>query len=121
MCALAASWSIHCKAQQPISSQESIERGPHSRTVTTVITNSDGSEDTKSYVALASGLHYFEEGIWKETEELFEVFPTGVVARKGPHKVILAPNANTASAVEINCHRQKGCRYLSRYCRKSCG
>jgi hypothetical protein len=56
---------------------------------------------TNSYVELATGLHYQENGQWKETQEKIEVFKGGAVARKGPHKVIFAPNLATVGAIDV--------------------
>lgn len=57
---------------------------------------------THTYTELATGLNYRDaQGNWQETKEEFETVPGWAVARKGPHKVALAYNLNTAGAVAI--------------------
>lgn len=55
----------------------------------------------RRYAELATGLHYWEEGQWKESQELIEGYPGGAVARHGQHKVIFANNLNTAGAIDM--------------------
>jgi hypothetical protein len=56
----------------------------------------------RAYVELAGNLHYKdqENGPWLETKEEFEIFDNGAIARHGPNRVILSPNANTPGAVD---------------------
>ncbi len=67
--------------------------------------NPDGSRSPvvrHRVLELATGKNYLDDqGQWQVTQELFELTPRGAVARFGPHKVILAPNLNTAGAVDI--------------------
>jgi hypothetical protein len=56
---------------------------------------------TKSYVELASGLHYWKDGEWVESKEEIELFQGGAVARNGQHQVIFAPNINSAGAIDL--------------------
>lgn len=74
-----------------------LERGPHHRVVQNVSlhTNAVGQVAlrTNTYTELATGLHYFEAGEWKESREEIELLPgEGAVAAKGPHKVIFPPD-----------------------------
>jgi hypothetical protein len=82
------------------------ERGPHQRTWNKVLTWQDDqgrtvSQTNVAYVELESGMHYWEEGQWTETQELIESYPDGAIARQGPHKVILANNLNTVGAIDL--------------------
>lgn len=81
------------------------ERGPDHRVVWSVRaqTDPDGnvSYRTNSYTELATGMHYQENGEWKETRELIEPIAGGAIARYGPHKVIFAENLNTAGAIDM--------------------
>ncbi|MCU0785602.1 MAG: hypothetical protein MUF81_16475, partial [Verrucomicrobia bacterium] len=55
-----------------------------------------------AYVELATGMHYRDaRGQWQETAEEFKVVPGWAVAHKGPHKVSLAYNLNTAGPVAV--------------------
>lgn len=54
-----------------------------------------------SYVELATGLHFVREGQLVESEEKFEIFNDGLVARNGQHQVILAPTADAAGLVDL--------------------
>jgi hypothetical protein len=75
------------------------ERGPHYKVLERVVPVQldDGTleESTNRYVEIATGLHYWDEGEWRESREEFEVLPTGyAVAAQGQHKVILSPVLN---------------------------
>ncbi len=84
-----------------------LERGPNHRVVRHVTwqTNNVGqiSARTNSYTEIATGLHYQENGVWKETKEEIEILPNGAgaVARQGGHKVIFAPNLNTPEVIDL--------------------
>jgi hypothetical protein len=58
---------------------------------------------TREFVELATGLNHANEatGQYDPSREEWEVFPEGIVARFGQHKVILAHNLNLASAVDV--------------------
>ena len=81
-----------------------VEKGAnHQVWQTTILTTyADGSvvASTNSYTELGTGMHYFEDGIWKDTVPAFELFPDGAIARRGQHQVILAPSPVTVGAVE---------------------
>src|SRR6059036_1215711 len=81
------------------------DRGAHHRTWSRVtqITLPSGRVryETNSYQELAGGMHYLNgQGVWTEAKPLFELFPGGAIARQVQTQVILAPNANTAGAVD---------------------
>lgn len=84
-----------------------LERGPNHRVVRHVTrhTNDVGLvfARTNNYTELATGLHYQENGVWKETKEEIEILPNGAgaVARQGGHKVIFAPNLNTLGVIDL--------------------
>lgn len=68
------------------------ERGPHHRVWNKIIitTNELGEMESATniaYVELATGLHYSQNGQWRDTEEAFTLVPGWALARKGPHKV----------------------------------
>ncbi|MFN3407796.1 MAG: hypothetical protein ACK45B_02270, partial [Limisphaerales bacterium] len=82
------------------------ERGPHHAKYERVIEEIGPNGEVRQrvepgYVELASGLHYWEDGQWKPTEETIEVFAGGAIARKGPHKVIFAHNLATLGAIDL--------------------
>lgn len=91
----------------PASTVSVLERGPNHRRVRQVgwQTNALGtiSVRTNTYTELATGLHYLENGEWKESKEEIEILPNGAgaVARHGGHKVIFAPNLNTEGVIDL--------------------
>lgn len=81
------------------------ERGPnHKQFERTVIeTDPQGNPvawKRPAYTEIVSGMHYWD-GEWKESREIIEPFQNGAVARQGQHKVIFAPNLNTAGAIDL--------------------
>ena len=82
-----------------------LERGPHHRVVAHSRPTSDGSRDPaaaeQSYVELATGMHYWENGRWLESQEVIEASPQGATARRGPHKVAFAANLNSSWAIDF--------------------
>jgi hypothetical protein len=83
------------------------ERGPHHRIwqTATVTVDEDGllSTNLNSYTELATGLHFWDADLdqWLDSVAAFEIFPNGAVAQSTQHKLILAPNPNTADAVDL--------------------
>lgn len=55
---------------------------------------SDGREvpRRRHYTELETGMHYWEDGQWKETREEIEIVADHAVASRGGHKVIFSPN-----------------------------
>ena len=53
------------------------------------------------YVELATGLNYWSNGQWQESQELIESFPGGAIARQGQHQVIFANNLATMGAIDM--------------------
>jgi hypothetical protein len=81
-------------------------RDAHSREWLTVTTVKDPDGQTRkqtrlAYVELATGLHYQENGQWKETQEKIEPSPNGAVALRGPHKLTFAGNLAAPGAIEM--------------------
>ncbi len=56
---------------------------------------------TNSYVELAGGMHYWENGAWHESQALIEPLQDGAIANRGPLKVSFAANLNTRGALSI--------------------
>jgi hypothetical protein len=82
-----------------IVSEQPTELGPHHtlwQTVRRGVTSSGKTYfRTNSYVALETGMHYWEDGQWKDSKEEIEILNGAAVAQKGQHKVIFAANPNT--------------------------
>lgn len=82
-----------------------VERGPHHRVVRTVTRRVTpfGREYfvTNAYTELRTGMHYSDNGEWKESSSAIEVFPGGAIARGGAHQVIWSPNLNVQGAVDM--------------------
>jgi hypothetical protein len=95
---LAIVLSLHGQdpAAQSVSAPTVAERGPHHRVWETVFQSTDANGvtewTTNSYNEIQTGLHYWEDGQWKESVPAFEYFADkGFVARRGQVKVILSP------------------------------
>jgi len=82
-----------------------VERGAHhrvlQRTRTVPLGNGRSRQVTQSYTELASGMHFFEDGVWKESQEVIELVRDGAVARHGQLVVSWAPNLNTRGAIAM--------------------
>lgn len=107
MAAWATSWACGQAAEvrPPVPAPAVLERGAHHRTwelVTTVETPSGKPALRKSsFVELATGLHYQEDGQWREAKEEVESAEGGATARQGAHKVFFAANLNTLGAITL--------------------
>ena len=82
-----------------------VDRGAHHRVWATASfeTNLYGRiiVRTNSYTELETGMHYWADGQWKESQELIESYPGGAIARQGQHKVIFAANLATPGAIDV--------------------
>ena len=84
-----------------------VDRAADTKTVQSVTTitqpNGYAVRKTNSYVELAPGMHYLENGQWKESRALIEILPggTGAIAKYGRHKVTFAPDINTDGAIDM--------------------
>ncbi len=82
-----------------------VERGPSHRVWqrTTYVQTPSGKRlpRVSRYVELATGMHYWEDGQWKESRAEIELAPDGAVARRGSHKVSFAPNINTRGSIAL--------------------
>ena len=87
------------------------ERGPDhkvwTRTRQEVMAGGRVVERKSYYTELATGMHYWRDGQWVDAQPVFEVFPDGIVARQCHHQVVLAPNLNTAGAVDLQFDDQR--------------
>jgi hypothetical protein len=81
------------------------ERGPHHRTwerVSSYVTSYGRVVNrTSSVQEIGTGICYWDGAEWKDTEEVFELFRDGAVARKGPHQVIISPRITDAPAIDM--------------------
>jgi hypothetical protein len=91
--------------KSPPSPYSVVDRGPHHRVWVKAVfeTNQQGQVfvRTNSYTELATGMHYLEDGQWKESQQGIESYPGGAIARHGAHKVIFASNLNSAGAIDL--------------------
>ncbi len=94
-------FSSHAQLTEP----QVIERGASHRVVNRVekVTLPDGRiiERPNSYVELANGLHYLENGQWLDSRNELELFRDGVIGRKTQHKLVCAPNIATPGAIDV--------------------
>jgi hypothetical protein len=93
---------------------EVLERGEDFAVHRSIATLSDASGNvtyrTNQFTLLENGLHYFEDGQWKQSEDLVESFPDGAVARRGPHKAIFSPELNVEAVFDIEMSDRKRLR-----------
>ena len=79
------------------SGQIVIERGPDHRVWERLVTRQVNGEEramTQRYVELESGLHYEENGEWKDSNAEIQPAPNGAVALHTRHKVLFSANLN---------------------------
>ncbi|MBI4657883.1 MAG: chitobiase/beta-hexosaminidase C-terminal domain-containing protein [Verrucomicrobia bacterium] len=81
------------------------EKGPHHRhwDLEREVINGTGQKvkERVRYTELQTGLHYFADGEWKQSQEVIELEGGGAVARQGLHKVTFSPNINTLGAIKL--------------------
>ncbi len=72
------------------------ERGPHHNKVGREIVVRDQSGEIvtreQSYVELATGMNFLDEGEWKPADPTIELFEGGAIARNLQQKIIFSPN-----------------------------
>lgn len=56
---------------------------------------------TNRFTLLENALHYFEDGQWKESQDVIEPLPDGAIARRGPHKAIFSPDLNAEAVFDL--------------------
>jgi len=80
-----------------------LERGAHHRVLSTSNANRNASTNSSLITEVATGLNYWNPTLqqWEATEEQFELVNGFALAKKGPHKVILAANINSPGAVDV--------------------
>ena len=80
-------------------------RGPDHKTWTRTHrqTRPDGRvvESKSSYTELATGMHFWQDGQWAESQETIELAPGGAVAQRGQHRASFAANLNTFGAIQV--------------------
>ena len=86
----------------------SLDAGPHHRVWQSVTSGTDAQGQsiaaTNRWTELSTGLNYMDRatGQWTPSIEAFEITPQGyAVARRGQHKLILAPNINEGGSVDL--------------------
>ncbi len=93
---------------------EILERGEDfavHRSVTSLIDTTGAiTYRTNQFTVLENALHYFENGEWKQSEDLVESFPGGAIARRGPHRAIFSPELNVESVFDIEMSDRKRLR-----------
>jgi len=69
----------------------------------TSVAGTDGrtTSRTNRFTLIENGLHYFEDGVWKESRDLIEPFREGAIARYGPHQAIFSPDLNADAVFDI--------------------
>src|SRR5262245_54062293 len=81
------------------------ERGPHHRVweriSTVTLPNGQELERKSSYTELGTGMHYWKEGQWQESQARFRVFPGGAVANEGPFQLIIGTDIAAEGAVDL--------------------
>jgi len=89
--------------QRPTSTDWTVtERGPHyavhEREEVVDLGGGQVERVEQRYIEMATGMHYMEDGQWKESREEFIVLSDGyAVAAQGQHKVIVSPILNDAN------------------------
>ena len=78
-----------------------IERGPHHRVIKLQVPEEVPGMPPHSYIELCTGMHYWEDGQWKESSEEIEEYALGFVARKGQHKLVLSKNLKEKGSVDL--------------------
>lgn len=63
--------------------------------------NGEQRSHVHTYVELASGLNYLNNGVWTPSAEVVEPYATGAIAQQGGYQVIFANNLNTAGAIDM--------------------
>ncbi|MBI2928550.1 MAG: hypothetical protein HYY24_23015 [Verrucomicrobia bacterium] len=91
-----------------------VERGEdfavHQRVVTWTDASGAVRFQTNRFTLLENALHYFEDGQWKESEDVIEAFPGGAIARRGPNKAIFSPDLNAEAVFDIATSDEKRVR-----------
>ena len=78
-------------------------KGPHHTDWMKVTRSTDAAgqaryETNRAYVEIATGMHYWEDGTWKEARPEFVVLADGTaVAGEGQHKVVISPILNDSN------------------------
>jgi hypothetical protein len=83
------------------------DRGPNE----TIWSRTDESGHGRSYVERGTGLNFWNGKEWAPSRDEIVILPSGFgVATQAQHMVMLAPNANTAGAVNYLTHQSKRLR-----------
>lgn len=88
-----------------VAAYDIVERGEDYsvyRGVRAAIDQSGGTmAKTNQFALLENCLNYFEDGQWKESQDVIEAAPDGAVARRGPNKAIFSPDLNSPAVFDI--------------------
>lgn len=100
-----AAWHADVLAQAPPPAYAVSERGPHhrvwQRTVERQLPSGRTVNELHAYTELATGMHYWENGQWLESQETIELLADGAAALRGQHKAVVAANLNTRGSVYL--------------------
>jgi len=93
-----------CAAAEP-DGYQIVERTQDSATYQRVIqrTNDAGEMTTQTnrLIALDHGMHYLDNGEYKESKDLVESFVDGAIARYGAYQTIFSPELNVPAVFDI--------------------
>ena len=81
--------------------ERTIDSATYQRVV--LLTNGAGAVTTKTnqLTVLDHGLHYFQDGEFRESQDLVERFPDGAIARYGAYQTIFSPELNVPAVFDI--------------------
>jgi hypothetical protein len=103
-------FAIVCFAVAPVNGQQTdtyqiAERGQDFAIYNRVrvVTNALGelTVATNQFTLMENYLNYFENGQWKESEDVIETTTDGAIALRGPNKAIFSPDLNAPAAFDI--------------------
>ena len=94
--------SVSAQQIEPQIVERTIDSATYRRVV--LLTNGTGDVTTKTnqLTVLDHGLHYLQDGEFKESQDLVESFPGGAIARYGAYQTIFSPELNVPAAFDIH-------------------
>ncbi len=94
--------SVSAQQNEPQIVERTIDSATYQRVV--LLTNGTGDVTTKTNLltVLDHGLHYLQDGEFKESQDLVESFPDGAIARHGAYQTIFSPELNVPSVFDMH-------------------